>query len=122
MSRFLKSFLVVGFLLSAIPGPAAGAHTLSIEEIRATLSAPHRSKKNRVRDRYRHPAETLAFFGIAEDMKVVEVSPGTGWYTAVIAPLLLKGGKLYAAGNALEQIGRKDRPFGAESREGSAIA
>lgn len=50
------------------------------------------------RDRYRHPAATLAFFGLAPEMTVVEAYPGRGWYTAIIAPYLARGGgRLYAA-------------------------
>jgi predicted methyltransferase len=50
------------------------------------------------RDRWRHPVETLKFWGLKPGMTVVEVMPGRGWYTAVIAPYLAKnGGKLYAA-------------------------
>ncbi len=51
------------------------------------------------RDVYRHPVQTLNFFGIKPEMTVVEVYPGRGWYTAVIAPFLAKGGgRLIAAG------------------------
>jgi len=107
MVRFFTSLVLTGFLVSAIHAPAVMAKVLSVEEIRATLSASHRSEKNRARDRYRHPAETLVFFGLADDMTVVEVAPGRGWYTDVIAPLLLKRGKLYATGNALDVPGQR---------------
>lgn len=51
------------------------------------------------RDQYRHPMETLRFFGLQPAMKVVEFWPGGGWYTDIIAPYLNKGrGKLFAAG------------------------
>jgi|TARA_B100000315_G_scaffold85023_1_gene77914 predicted methyltransferase len=104
----LFTFLVLaGFLVSAAHVPDVIAKNLSVEDIRAILSAPHRSEKNRARDRYRHPAQTLAFFGLADDMTVVEVAPGRGWYTDIIAPLLLKKGKLYAAGNALDVPGQR---------------
>ncbi|MFB3060267.1 MAG: class I SAM-dependent methyltransferase [Candidatus Binatia bacterium] len=107
MMMFFTSLVLAGFLVSAIHAPAVMAKVLSVEEIRATLSASHRSAKNRARDRYRHPAETLVFFGLADDMTVVEVAPGRGWYTDAIAPLLLKRGKLYAAGNALDVPGQR---------------
>lgn len=48
------------------------------------------------RDQYRHPAETLAFFGVRPDMTVVEIWPGGGWYTEILGPYL-ESGKLYAA-------------------------
>lgn len=65
----------------------------------AVLAGNHRSDENKARDKYRHPKETLAFFGIKKDMTVVEVSPGGGaWYMEVLAPFLAKDGVYYAAG------------------------
>ena len=61
------------------------------------LAAPHRSAENRARDPARHPAETLQFFGLRPDMTVVEVWPGGGWYTEILAPLLRERGRLYTA-------------------------
>lgn len=50
------------------------------------------------RDPWRHPRETLEFFGLAPGMTVVEVWPGSGWYTQILAPFLKDtNGKLYAA-------------------------
>src|SRR3546814_12971231 len=46
----------------------------------AALAGNHRSAENRARDKYRHPAETLSFFGLQPDMTVVENWPGGGWY------------------------------------------
>src|SRR5512147_974588 len=63
----------------------------------AALAAPHRSERNKARDRYRHPKETLSFFGLRRDMTVVEIWPGGGWYTEVLAPVLKGKGKLYEA-------------------------
>lgn len=62
------------------------------------LASDHRSPENKWRDRYRHPAETLAFFGLRQDMSVVEIWPGGGWYTEVLAPLMKGKGKYIAAG------------------------
>ena len=61
------------------------------------LASKHRSEANRARDPQRHPQETLQFFGIRPDMTVVEVWPGAGWYTEILAPLLRDQGQLYAA-------------------------
>lgn len=61
------------------------------------LEGEQRSEANRARDVFRHPRETLEFFGLREDMSVVEISPGGGWYTEVLAPLLKDKGELYAA-------------------------
>ena len=62
------------------------------------LAGEHRSEENRARDVYRHPVETLGFLGIEPDMVVAEISPGGGWYTEILAPLLRDEGTLYAAG------------------------
>lgn len=61
------------------------------------LISEHRSDKNKQRDQFRHPKETLEFFGIKPGMTVVEIAPGGGWYTEILAPLLGPDGKLYAA-------------------------
>jgi predicted methyltransferase len=60
----------------------------------AILASPHRHPDNPARDEARHPAETLRFFGIQPSMTVVEVGPGWGWYTEILAPLLARSGKL----------------------------
>ena len=61
------------------------------------LAASHRSAESRARDAQRHPAQTLQFFGLRADMTVVEVWPGGGWYTEILAPVLRDRGRLYAA-------------------------
>jgi predicted methyltransferase len=78
--------------------------------IDAALAGAHRSDANRARDVYRHPKETLEFFGLRRDMAVVELWPGTGgWYTEVLAPVLKERGKLYAA-----HINPAESPQGAQ--------
>jgi predicted methyltransferase len=84
--------------------PAADAHAA----IEAALAGPQRSAENRARDAYRHPLETLSFFGLEPGMKVVELSPGEGWFTEVLAPVLCKsGGALRATIPALDGPGAK---------------
>src|SRR6266446_9217147 len=63
----------------------------------AILAADYRSEENRARDRYRHPKETLLFFGLRPEMSVLEVWPEPGWYTEVIAPLVRDKGKYFVA-------------------------
>ena len=55
-----------------------------------------RSEKNMARDKFRHPYETLTFFGISPSMKVVELSPGGGWYTEIFASYLEQGNLIAA--------------------------
>ena len=59
----------------------------------AILAGDQRSAENRARDQYRNPAETLQFFGVEPGMTVVEVSPGGGWYTEVLAPAARTAGQ-----------------------------
>ena len=90
------------------------------------LNGEHRSTGNTARDVYRHPRETLEFFGISEDMTVVELAPGGGWYTEILAPLLHERGEYYAAhygmngrsyyrralGAYLQKLGENDDVYG----------
>ena len=64
----------------------------------AVLKAPFRSPENVERDQYRHPKETLEFFGLTPQMSVLEISPGTGWYSEILAPVLASKGKLVHIG------------------------
>ncbi|MBL8644258.1 MAG: class I SAM-dependent methyltransferase [Rhodospirillaceae bacterium] len=57
-------------------------------ELKKALAGSHRSDANKARDQHRHPLETLKFFGLSKNMKVMEVWPGGGWYTEVLAPVL----------------------------------
>lgn len=56
--------------------------------LKEALAGAHRSDANKARDQYRNPLETLKFFGLNKDMKVMEIWPGGGWYTEVLAPVL----------------------------------
>ncbi len=68
------------------------------DAIAAAVAANSRTAANVARDPYRHPAETLAFFGVKPGDTVVELWPGGGWYTEILAPLAVAGkGTLYAA-------------------------
>ncbi len=76
----------------------AGAAHATDAALEAAASGAHRSADNIARNAWRHPVETLTFFGIRPDMTVVEIWPGgSGWYTEVLAPYLRDAGKLYAA-------------------------
>lgn len=67
------------------------------QALSAAINGDHRSAENKARDQYRHPRETLEFFGFRSDMTVVEIWPGGGWYTEILAAALRDKGKLYAA-------------------------
>jgi predicted methyltransferase len=66
-------------------------------DLPSVVAGPQRTDAERLRDVYRHPVETLSFFGLRQDMHVVELWPGGGWYTAILAPILRDQGALTAA-------------------------
>ena len=72
-----------------------------VARVQAVLAADHRSEDNRARDRFRHPAETLAFFGWQPHMAIAEIWPAGGWYTEILAPLTRVQGRYFAAGFAM---------------------
>jgi predicted methyltransferase len=71
-------------------------HHKAADPIATAIAAPSRTPTNVVRDKYRHPAETLAFFGVTPTATVVEYAPSGGWYTEILAPLLRDKGTFYA--------------------------
>src|SRR5580692_9878170 len=79
--------------LPAIEG-AAPFDAATDAKLHASLAGPQRTEREKARDVYRHPLQTLEFFGLRDDMTVVEISPGGGWYTAVLAPVLRERGQL----------------------------
>lgn len=74
--------------------------------LEAAVAGPARTPANVARDRYRHPIETLSFFGVEPDDTIVEIWPGGGWYTEILAPYVASGGgRLYAASHPGAQAG-----------------
>ncbi len=63
----------------------------------AAIAGDHRTAEEKARDAWRRPKETLAFFGVEPQMTVVEIWPGGGWYTKILAPYLAAGGGAYIA-------------------------
>ena len=112
MNRLSRAgLLLTGLLLPSVPLLAQHAghdHRTAgkvADPIAAAVAAPSRTPANIARDKYRHPAETLAFFGVTPGQTVAEFSPGAGWYTEILAPLLRDKGTLYA----LQPSGYLDR-------------
>ena len=84
----------------------AGAQQAAIDPLEAVLASDLRSEADKSRDQYRHPKETLEFFGVERDDLVVEIWPGGGWYTDILAPYLAQEGSLalVAADNRLKTV------------------
>ncbi|MBZ2205949.1 class I SAM-dependent methyltransferase [Massilia soli] len=94
----MKKLILAAVLAASAAAGTAHAH----DELKAAIAGKHRSAANSARDAARHPYETLTFFGIKPTMTVVELSPGGGWYTEILAPYLRDKGKLISAGESPE--------------------
>lgn len=104
--KITKSLLVTAILgttialsanVSAFHEHKSSENHVHNAQLAAALKGEHRSDRNKARDKYRNPAQTLEFFGFDSSMTVVELTPGGGWYTEVLAPALKGTGKLYGA-------------------------
>ncbi len=84
------------FVFLIVAGHAQAANDIDAK-VEAALAADSRPQADRDRDRNRKPLDTLNFFGMKDDMRVLELIPGGGWYTRVLAPILADNGKLYVA-------------------------
>ncbi|MEM7282010.1 MAG: methyltransferase [Pseudomonadota bacterium] len=73
------------------------AHADFSDRVKEAMQSDLRTEREIARDANRKPAETLAFFGITESMKVLELVPGGGWYTKILAPALKEEGEFYVA-------------------------
>ncbi len=94
LSSFIRN---IGLALVCTTATAALADSTISEQLDKALDGDHRSAANKARDQYRHPHQTLTFFGLEPDMRVLEITPGGGWYTEVLAPVLQERGELIAA-------------------------
>ncbi len=94
----------------AIAAPARSASDPDGAALRAVIDGPQRSAANRARDGARHPFETLRFFGLKPTQTVIEIAPGGGWYTEILAPYLHDHGRYYAAvegGDSAEAVSNR---------------
>lgn len=107
----MGSALVLLTMLSSMAATAATSVVSTQAKVSAALASDVRSAEERARDGERKPAETLAFFGLKDDMSVLELFPGRGWYTKILGNVLKDNGQLTLAlglsymGNSLEDWG-----------------
>ena len=112
MTRRLPALLLASLAIAAAVPPTVAIAKLGNAHrtaLAAAVASPARKPDNVARDRYRNPAATLAFFDVRPDSNVVEIFPGGGWYSEIIAPYVIKGGGTYyaaAAGNGLNGFRR----------------
>lgn len=96
--RATLAALSAALLLAACATPMASTSSAADSaSLDAAISGPQRSDKARARDVYRHPKETLQFFGLQPDKTVIEITPAAGWYTEILAPVLRDNGHYIAA-------------------------
>jgi predicted methyltransferase len=95
-------------------GGASAADDPATAALRQIVNGTHRSAAHKARDQYRHPVETLTFFGINPRMTVVELWPFGGWYTEILAPYLRDHGLLYAAAMDPRSTEREDIQYNAD--------
>ena len=88
--------LFVGIIAGLSLGAAAQEGGVE-DKIKAAMASDIRSEAEVARDRNRKPVDTLAFFQLRDDMRVLELLPGGGWYTKLLAPVLRDNGELYVA-------------------------
>lgn len=104
MTKTLRQCLLamVAALVAVTSQAAAEIPADQRAKLEKIVAGKHRDPANTARDRYRHPVETLAFFGLRDDMTVVEIQPGgAGWWTEILAPYL-RGRGLYIAAHPVE--------------------
>ena len=98
--RRLAALLLAAAVTSTAPAaqPQSSLSRAHQQALEKAVAAPTRTPANVQRDRFRNPAATLAFFGVRPNHTVVEIFPGGGWYTEVLAPYVVNGGgTLWAA-------------------------
>ncbi|MCF6435335.1 methyltransferase [Pseudoalteromonas sp. MMG022] len=98
--KFGLKTLLTAAVVAALAGCNANNSVNTNQANAAVVSAVQSSERpeaHRARDKYRNPLETLEFFGLQSDMTVVEITPGGGWYSEILAPTLKGKGTLYAA-------------------------
>ena len=95
-----------------------GGKEALIAALAAAVNGPHRTPAYRARDAARHPQETLALMGVLPTHTVIELAPGGGWYTEILAQYLRDRGQLYAAHYARDDLnaGRRKARAGFEER------
>ncbi|MGY2171351.1 class I SAM-dependent methyltransferase [Pseudomonas gingeri] len=96
MNRTLVALSFTALLAPAL-GQAAVTAVISDAQYAKVLAGSWRAPENSVRDVYRHPRQTLQFFGLRANQTVIEITPGGGWYSEVLAPLLKDHGQYIAA-------------------------
>lgn len=97
MNRTLRAFSCAAIVTIFTSQASAAEPAITDAQYSAVLQGPWRTSENSARDGYRHPQQTLQFFGLAANQTVIEITPGGGWYSEILAPLLKPQGRYIAA-------------------------
>jgi predicted methyltransferase len=100
--------------------PPTSASDFTASQLDSVLAGSWRPESNRARDVYRHPKATLQFFGVRPDQTLIEITPGGGWYSEILAPLLHDDGHYIAAVAASAREGEDRRDDSALHRKFAA--
>jgi predicted methyltransferase len=92
----MKYFLSVLLMVAASMAVADDFDAVEAK-LKTALAADIRTDAEKDRDRNRRPVQTLEFYGLRDDMKILELLPGGGWYTKLLAPVVKENGEFYAA-------------------------
>ncbi|MET1024740.1 MAG: methyltransferase [Pseudoxanthomonas sp.] len=119
MRRSLATLALCAALAPLSPAFAQGAATA------ITVSAPLQSAINGswrkpadvARDKYRHPGQTLSFFGVKQTDTIIEITPGNGWYSAILAPYVKGQGQYIAAVVDPGAVSESSRPYQQKARD-----
>jgi predicted methyltransferase len=111
---WLALSLIMPLLIATATVPAKANDSEAVQALRAVVNGNARSAADKARDQYRHPVETLTFFGIRPNMTVVELWPFGGWYTEILAPYLRDHGTLYAAAMDPASTDREDIEYNSD--------
>ena len=107
--RVLSMLVPAACALAIFPAAAVVAQTVTDPILVATVASPDRTAKDKARDKYRHPAESLSFWGLKPGQTVLDIQPEGGYYAEIIAPYLAQTGGTYIAGVAVPT-----NPWGAD--------
>lgn len=105
--------ILLAILIAASMGaPVYAGDAEMAARIESAMLGDHRSEANRDRNKYRHPVGTLTFFGLEDGMTVMEITPGGGWYTEILAPVIRHHGQFIVASYDVDVEGQPEYRYG----------
>jgi len=93
----MKKLILLTMLIASPTFAADDSFDKMEASLKKAMTSSLRTEKETIRDRNRMPIQTLKFFGLRSDMKVIELLPGGGWYTKLLAPVLAENGEFSVA-------------------------